>query len=103
QSEVQRMNLYQAKLRNLETQGSSVVPENQELDLAFTVQNQAQSNHVVITRSNPVAKASNSPTNQFFEEQAVSIGVNTGTEELVNFLVSLTSTNSLIRVKDMTL
>ncbi len=103
QTEVGRVNLYQARLRDLESQGSRVVPENQELDLANTVLNFAQENHVTVTRSEPVSRLITAQTNQFFEEQGFTVSVTSTTEELVSFLVSLTSTNSLIRVWDMTL
>jgi Tfp pilus assembly protein PilO len=104
QKEIARTSHYQSKLKDLESEGgSSVVAEGQELDLLLTVQNQARLTGLAITSTDPRAKSNSGVTNQFFEEQALNIRVNTGTEELVNFLVSLASTNSLIRVQDMNL
>ncbi|MBM3834117.1 MAG: type II secretion system protein M [Verrucomicrobia bacterium] len=103
QKEIARISTYESKLKDLESQGSSVVGEGQDLDLLLTVQNQARLTGLNITRNDPRPKASSTKTNQFFEEQTLSIHVNTGNEELVNFLVSLASTNSLIRVQNLSL
>ena len=103
QAEVKNIPKYQVKLTELENQGQLVVPEDQELYLANTIEAQARANRLTITQNQPRSRTPNTQTNQFFEEQAVQISVSTGTEELVNFLMSLTSPNSLIRVKDMDL
>ena len=92
------------KLRELESAGSSVVPDEQELDLVRTVDNQARMNRLYVMQSDPRPKQSMSTqTNRFFEEQYVTLHATSDNEELVNFLVSLTTTNSLIRVKDLAL
>lgn len=104
QNEIAKAQGYQVKLRELESAGSSVVPEEQELDLVRRVDNQARLNGLTIIQSAPRPGVSaGSQTNRFFEEQYHTLHVTSGNEELVNFLMSLTSTNSLIRVKDLTL
>lgn len=103
QKEIVRIANYDSKLRELESAGSSVVAEGQELDLLLTVQNQARLTGLRITSNDPRPKPSTAKTNQFFEEQTLHIHANTGNDELVNFLVSLASTNSLIRVQDLSL
>src|SRR5437667_8554978 len=86
-TEIARVPSYQIKLRELESAGSSVVPDEQELDLVRTVDNQSRLHRVTVTRSDSRPRTS-AQTNQFFEEQSVTIHVSTGNEELVNFLVS---------------
>lgn len=102
-SEISRMRAYQFKLRELESAGgSSVVPEEQELDLVRIVDNQARSNRLNVILAAP-SRVNTAQTNQFFEEQYQTLHVTSDNDELVNFLVSLTSTNSMIRVKDLNL
>src|SRR5690242_7856444 len=48
---VQRMPVYEAKLRDLENAGSRVLAENQVLDLERTVQAQSRATGLLITRS----------------------------------------------------
>ncbi len=101
-SEIAKVSGYRVKLRELENAGPSVVLDEQELDLVRTVQNQATINRLYVITSDPRPRVSaNSQTNRFFEEQYQNLHVTAGNEELINFLVSLTSTNSLIRVKDL--
>jgi hypothetical protein len=103
-AEVAKMKGYQVKLRELESAGSSVVPEEQELDFVRTVDSEAHLNKLLVIQSDPRPRVSaNTQTNRFFEEQYETLHVNSGNEELINFLVSLASTNSLIRVKDLSL
>lgn len=101
QAETARIGDYQARLRELEGSGPNVIPEEQDLDLVRNVQSQTLSSGIKVTRSDPKPKTSNSRTNQFFEEQTLTLRFEAGNEELVKFLVNLTSTNSLIRVQDL--
>lgn len=100
-TEVERTTSYQAKLRQLESMGQSVVAEEQELNLVRTVQDFASAAGLNITQSDSRARVSTTSTNQFFEEQAIKIGINSSTEALVAFLERLTATNSLIRVREL--
>jgi len=102
QKEVGRLKGYQAKVNELEEMGQSVVPEEQDVNLATVVQVQSQVHKLELT-GNSDARSSITQTNQFFDEQARRITYRAGTEELVNFLTSLTSNNSLIRVRDMSI
>ena len=103
ETEIQKTKGYQVKLRELESAGSSVVPEEQELDLVRVVDTQARINGLYLIALDTHAKQSTTETNRFFEEQYVTLHATSDNEQLINFLISLTSTNSLIRVKDMTL
>jgi type II secretory pathway component PulM len=102
-AEIAKTNGYNVKLRELESAGSSVVPDEQDLDLVRRVDVQARQNGLYVLQLDPRPKQSQSQTNRFFEEEYVTLHATSDNEQLVNFLVSLTSTNSLIRVKDLTL
>lgn len=101
QAETARIGDYQARLRELEGSGPNVIPEEQDLDLVRNVQSQTLASGIKVTRSDPRPKTSNSRTNEFFEEQTVTLRFEAANEELVKFLVNLASTNSLIRVQDL--
>lgn len=103
-AEIARIPEYQARLRELEGQGSAVLPEEQALELMRTIQTQANLHGVPITSTRVgTAGASTTSTNTFFDEQVVNVGVNTSEEPLVHFLHSLGTGNSMIRVRDMDL
>lgn len=101
EKETARTGDYETRLRVLEGSGPNVIPEEQDLDLVRTVQSQTIASGLRVSRSDPKPKTSNSRTNQFFEEQTLSLRFEAGNEELVKFLVNLASTNSLIRVQDL--
>jgi hypothetical protein len=103
QKEVDQTPRYEVKLRELESLGSNVILEEQELDLVRTVQNQTRQSGVFVSQQDARPKTSSTKTNQFFEEQTLSMSIESRNEELVNLLVSLASTNSLIRVQELRL
>jgi Tfp pilus assembly protein PilO len=99
QKEVARMPDYKSRLVTLQTNGSDVLTE--ELALQRTVQSQASSHGLMVTRYDPRARGSEMRTNQFFGEQALSIDFTSGGKELVDFLVDIAAGNSMIRVREM--
>jgi Tfp pilus assembly protein PilO len=104
QSEQGKIKAYQVKLRELESAGSTVIPEEQELDLVRFVDTQARMNGLLVIQLDPRPHTSSgTQTNRFFEEQYVTLHATSDNEQLINFLGSLASTNSLIRVKDLSL
>lgn len=103
QTEIARVPEYRAQLQKLESAGSAVLKAEQALDLTRTVQSKAQEMGVAITGTRPAAHAGGASTNQFFDEQLVSVDVSCLDQELVNFLVALGSGDSMIRVRDMDL
>ena len=103
EAEIARIPTYEARLAELEGQGSAVLQEEQALQLLRTVQLQAQQHNVAITSTRAGLQGQTTSTNAFFDEQTVQIGVNTGEKELVQFLHALGSGGSLIRVRDMDL
>lgn len=100
EKEVAQLPRLQAKLGELEASGPSVVEDERDLNLANLVQIQAQAHKLEIARMEDV-RAGSTVTNQFFDEKAVTLTYNAETESLVNFLGSLTDTNSLIRVQEL--
>ena len=97
---------YQMKMKELETQGAAVASEEQAVKLSTTVQNQAALSGVQVNRYDPVRATSMSiggKTNQFFEEQSGIINIIAEEKALVDFLYSLGTGGSLIRVRSMTL
>ena len=87
-------------LRKLQTQGPTALVEGQAADLLTSIQTHEQLNNVIDRGIKPAINA-NAPTNQFFEEFAYNININVGNEELIKFLTSLATTNSMIRVREM--
>lgn len=97
---------YQLKMKDLETQGAAVASEEQAVKLSTTVQNQAALSGVQVNRYDPVRQTAMSiggKTNQFFEEQSGIINFVAEEKALVDFLYSLGTGGSLIRVRSMTL
>ncbi len=102
QNEIGKTKSFQVKLRELESMGSSVVPDEQELDLVRFVDTKARANKLYVMQLDPRPRQSTTQTNRFFEEQYVQLHATSDNDELVNFLISLASTNT-VRVKDMSL
>ena len=102
QNEVNQLPKYQAKLNELENMGSRVLANQQDLNLAGVINEQALKHGLQINGRSDVA-AGTTQTNQFFDEKAMRIDFTAKTEALVNFLESLTTTNSLIRVRNLSI
>ena len=97
---------YQARLKDLESQGAVVASEDQALKLSTTVQNQAALSGVEYNRfeiMRATAFTQGGKTNQFFEEQGCIMSVTTLEKNLVDFLYSLGTGGSFIRVRSFTL
>ncbi|MCL5098039.1 MAG: hypothetical protein M1608_11035 [Candidatus Omnitrophica bacterium] len=103
ETEPARIAGYQTTLKQLEGAGPTVLPTEQSLDLIRAIQSEAARNGVSLAGNNEVTTLNSMKTNEFFEEKARLITLFAGEKELVNFLVSLGSSNSLIRVRDMNL
>jgi hypothetical protein len=100
--EIAQVATNQARLVELERQGSTVLREEQALDLVRTIQRQAAESGVTVTRTQP-GVAAGSATNRYFDEQAVFVDVTTKDAELVQFLYALGSGDSMIRVRQLDL
>jgi hypothetical protein len=97
QLEISHTNDYVAGLREFERENSDVPAEDQSLQFANTVNGQAGQSGVHIVSNSHI----NTQTNQFFLEKSQSLSVQSGEQQLVDFLYSLGSGNSQIRVRDL--
>jgi hypothetical protein len=97
QGEIGQTNVYLAGLRQFEHENANVPAEDQSLQFANTVNAQAGQSGVHILSNSHI----NTETNQFFLVKSQSLSVQSGEEQLVDFLFSLGSTNSQIRVRDL--
>lgn len=107
QAEVARTNVYHATLKGLEGESTGVLAADQAQPTVLMRQVQAQADRSKLSYLNlsPGPRSSaTTKTNQFFEEQAISLGVNSSSDdELIDFLVAMGSSDLKIRVKDLTL
>jgi Tfp pilus assembly protein PilO len=105
-AQAQGPNGFEAQLKKLEgeSQGESVVADEQQIQLFRTVQSKVMENKVSVSNYGKVTESNNlQSTNEFFQEQSIPITVNTGEKELVDFLLDIGSGSSMIRVRDMNL
>jgi hypothetical protein len=103
ETEIKKKGQYEQQLRQLESSGSYVGQEDQASKLMSEVTSQAALSGVTVMQYTPGARGNAGKTNSFFEEQTMAITVNTGEKELIDFLYSLGSGGSLVRVRSMTL
>jgi hypothetical protein len=99
QLEVQQTNSVWRSVKQLENEGFSVPAEDQMLHFANTREAVAGQSGVTIGQTSKVTTR----TNQFFLELTQTISLLTKEQQLVDFLYNLGSSNSLIRVRDLTL
>jgi hypothetical protein len=91
--------LLRAEISKLVSDGINVPPEDQSFQFLRTIQMQAAQSGL-----GPPSSAHNATsTNQFFIEQSQTISVVAGEKQLVDFLYSLGSSNSLVRVRELAL
>jgi Tfp pilus assembly protein PilO len=101
QSEIDQAATFKRNEDRLRNEGGDVL--SQELQLQRIVNDQAIASGVQVSRYNPVMRTQIGRTNQFFEDQGLTIDFTTGGKELVEFLVGLASGNSMVHVQDMSL
>jgi hypothetical protein len=101
EAEIAQAPTFQRTEERLRNEGGDVL--SQELQLQRIVNEQAIASGVQVSRYNPVMRTQIGRTNQFFEDQGLTIDFTTGGKELVEFLVGLASGNSMVHVQDMTL
>jgi Tfp pilus assembly protein PilO len=106
QTEIARTNEYEAKRLKLEIQGSSLPAEQQAQPsiLSLKIYEVAKQSGLNVGNMQPLGHSRTGRTNEFFEEQAISVTVNpSGPQELVDFLYAIGSGDLLVRVKEMSL
>ena len=102
--EIQRKPMYEKQKTLLSQQGNQVATEEQATSLIREVGNQAGVAGVSVQSLIPATRTRDVRTNVFFEEQGANLTfMNTGEQELINFLYGLASQQSLIRIKSMVL
>jgi len=90
---------YQTQVKNLESQGEFVAPEDQAINFLRAIQSQAtQSGVGMVNNSRQTTR-----TNEFFVELTQNINVIGTDQQLVDFLYKLGSGASMIRVRDLEL
>ena len=82
----------------MQKEGLDVAAEEQSFQFANAINAQAGQSSVSLVSNGKI----NTQTNQFFLEKTQSISVQSGEDELVDFLYNLGGGNSLIRVRDLT-
>ena len=106
QKEINLVPAYQKQLAELKKKGVQVADEKQALEMQRRVTSLAAMHNVQLNSYSPSrhsASSSGGKTNQFFEEQSGTINVLADEDNLVQFLYALSSGDSLIRVRSMTL
>lgn len=87
-------------VKQFKSEGESIAPEDQAVNLMRTIQSQAASSGFGIQSFSPSITRTN---DQFFLEQVQNINVTATDEQLINFLYRLGSGASMIRVRDLDL
>jgi hypothetical protein len=101
-AEIARKAQYERKQRELEQTGSEML--NSETDFQRIVSSQAASAGVYVSDLRTGVGASlGTKTNQFFQEQSISVVFSSGGKEIVDFLVGIAAQNAMIRVREMNL
>jgi hypothetical protein len=101
--ELNRRPEYEKELKRLESAGQFIPSEAQALELQREVDQQARQSGVMVNRWDTTQRASSTKTNSFFDEQTVTIQMNSNETNLVDFLYNLGKGQSLTRVRSMTL
>jgi Tfp pilus assembly protein PilO len=99
QVEIDQKAKYESGIKKFILEGQEVPAEDQQNQFARVIQDQQVRSGVGIQQFGRVT----TQTNQFFLELTQPISVQSGEEQLVDFLYRLGSGNSLIRVRDLTL
>lgn len=97
--EIAQMPFYTAEIGKLGGEGADVPAEDQAVTFMQAVNNQAAQSGVAILAANRQPER----TNQFFVERAQSLTTQSGEPQLVDFLYSLGSGSSLIRVRALSI
>jgi hypothetical protein len=102
QDEIAKRAGYDKEKTILKGQGGVVQTEEAALRLTQEINSQAALSGVTVTSIQPMTRQSaTGKTNAFFEEATVTVSVNTGEKELIDFLFRLADKDLLIRAKSM--
>ena len=102
-AELAHTNEYRTRLSQLEPEGN-VLPEERYNTLISTVQYKLRECSVNSRNITPAPKSARGKTNEFFDEQTLTVDLNpTGPEELIRFLESVADDELAIRVRELDL
>ncbi len=99
EAEIAQKPSYELQLKKLQSEGLDVPAEEQALQFTRTVSDEMAKSGVNPQSAGRIMTR----TNQFFLEQTQTINVQSGEQQLVDFLYNLGSGSSLIRVRDLSL
>jgi hypothetical protein len=94
---------YQTELQKLEGDGANVVADEQDIQLLRTVQTHVAESKITVNSYSAITRSATGQTNEFFEEQSLRINISTGEKELVDFLLNVGTSSSMIRVRELNL
>lgn len=101
-AEIAKKSQYERKQKDLEQTGSEML--NSETDFQRIISSQAAGAGVYVSDLHTgVGGSIGTKTNQFFQEQSISITFSSGGKEIVDFLVGIAAQNAMIRVREMNL
>ena len=100
QKEISQEGKYKSDIAKLESEGMEVPQEDQAIHFSSTIQSEANRAGVQINQTGRIVTRTNDP---FFVELTQTLGVQSKEQNLVDFLFSLGSGNSLVRAKDLSL
>jgi hypothetical protein len=103
QAEISKLKSYEKERDQLETSGVYIPNEEAGLRMSQEISSQAALSGVTInSMTQMMRQGTGGKTNAFFDEAAVTVNVNSGEKELVEFLWRLADKETLIRAKSMT-
>lgn len=92
---------YERQIKRFETEGGGSVPAEDQLDqFVISIQNTANTYSVNIINNSPPRTSTNSP---FFIQREMNFSVLAREDSLVNFLYAVGSSNSVMRVRAMSI
>ena len=97
-AEIAQLKTYNARIKELSSDAYQVPAEEQSLHFATEVQNKAALSAITLSSLSRVTERTNIP---FFLEKSISVSATAREQQLVDFLYTLGSSNSLIRVRDL--
>lgn len=97
--EIAQIAFYEKGIKELEGEGAAVPQEDQSVNFLTAINNQAAQSGVGILANNRQPER----TNQFFIERTQALTTQSGESQLVDFLYSLGSGTSLIRVRALSI
>lgn len=97
--EIAQIPFYEKNVKELEGEGAIVLQEDQSVNFMTAIQNQAVQSGVTVAGMNRQPTR----TNQFFIEPAQALTTQSGEAQLVDFLYSLGSGSSMIRVRGLSI